>query len=169
MKKNLILPVVLFCTVMIFGIGKSISLFSDSINVDSSQKESNIKTERKLVRNLKKLIEATPASVTWPLIENVTTKYPEGNLESSLTYPATILKTEVNSKVDFTGDGNLDSNIDFFQFTGTNTNSWTGTGSNSVIDETKYVQIDVNATNSGTFTINRVEAMVGGAGTSNMY
>ena len=169
MKKNLILPVVLFCTVMIFGIGKSISLFSDSINVDSSQKESNIKTERKLVRNLTKLIEATPASVTWPLIENVTTKYPEGNLESSLTYPATILKTEVNSKVDFTGDGNLDSNIDFFQFTGTNTNSWTGTGSNSVIDETKYVQIDVNATNSGTFTINRVEAMVGGAGTSNMY
>jgi len=169
MNKKLILPVVLFCTVMIFGIGKSISLFSDSINTNSSQKESNIKSEKKKVRNLTKLIEATPASVTWPLIENVTTNYPEGNLESGLTYPAAILKTEVNSKVDFTGDGNVDSNIDFFQFTGTNTNSWTGTGSISVIDETKYVQVDVNATNGGTFTINKVEALVGAGGTSNMY
>lgn len=173
MKKNLILPVALFCTVTIFGIGKSISYFSDSAKGMSASNPENKtdKASKTQIRASKfsKLVEATPASVNWPLIADITTKSLEGNLESAVTYPTAVLKTEVNAKVDFTGDGNADSNIDFYQYTGTNTNSWTGTGSTTTVDETKYVQFDVNATNSGTFTINKVEALVGGAGTSNMY
>jgi len=172
MKKSQILPIVLFSTATIFGIGKSISFFSDSVYNDSKPSLSSIKEITNKTESSKKysrLFEATPASVNWPLIADVTTKSLEGNLESAVSYPTTILKTEVNSKVDFTGDGTADSNVDFYQYTGTNTNSWTGTGSTAVVDETKYVQFEVNATNSGTFTINRVEAQVGAGGTSNMY
>ncbi|MPT30409.1 MAG: T9SS type A sorting domain-containing protein [Chryseobacterium sp.] len=171
MKKNLILPIALCSAVMIFGIGKGISFFSDSSNgnpVTSFSSTNEIKKTNEFSKKYSKPFEATPASVNWPLIADVTTKSLEGNLESGLVYPTAVLKTEVNSKVDFTGDGIVDSNIDFYQFSGTS-NSWTGTGSTTVIDETKYVQFDVNATNGGTFTINRIEALVGGAGTSNMY
>ncbi len=172
MKKNLILPVALLGAVMIFGIGKGFSVFSNSSddNVKASSSNEKIKeVSKNIITKKTNALEATPASVNWPLITDVTTKSLEGNLESNLTYPATILKTEVNAKVDFTGDGTADSNIDFYQFTGTNTNSWTGTGNIATIDEAKYVQIDVNATNGGTFTISRVEALVGAGGTSNMY
>ncbi|WP_312766082.1 pectinesterase family protein [Epilithonimonas sp.] len=171
MKKNLILPVALFSAVMIFGIGKGISFFSDSPIGNSKTSFSSTNEIKKIKESSKKYskpFEATPASVNWPLIADITTKSLEGNLESGLIYPTAVLKTEVNSKVDFTGDGIVDSNIDFYQYSGTS-NSWTGTGSTTVIDEAKYVQFDVNATNGGTFTINRVEALVGGAGTSNMY
>jgi pectin methylesterase-like acyl-CoA thioesterase len=171
MKKNLILPAALLGAVMIFGIGKGFSVFSDTSNDNAKASFSNEKIAEaghKISAEKTNLFEATPASVNWPLIADVTTKSLEGNLESSLSYPTTVLKTEVNSKVDFTGDGTADSNIDFYQFSGTS-NTWTGTGSTTVIDETKYVQIDVNATNGGTFTINKIEALVGAGGTSNMY
>lgn len=171
MKKNLILPVALFGAVMIFGIGKGFSVFSNKSNdnVKASFSNEKIKEASNNITKKSNAFEATPASVNWPLIADVTTKSLEGNLESGLSYPTTVLKTEVNSKVDFDNNGTLDSNIDFYQFIGTNTNSWTGTTSTTIIDETKYVQFDVNATNGGTFTINKIEALVGGAGTSNMY
>ena len=172
MKKNLILPAALLGAVMMFGIGKGFSVFSHSSDeaIKTSASIQKIKEADKNVTTPKpNFFESPPASVNWPLIADVTTKSLEGNLESNLTYPTAVLKTEVNSKVDFDNNGTADSNIDFFQFTGTNTNTWTGTGSINVIDDSKYVQFDINATNGGTFTINKIEALVGAGGTSNMY
>ncbi|WP_312821912.1 pectinesterase family protein [Epilithonimonas sp.] len=171
MRKNLILPVALCSVVMIFGIGKSISFFSDSSNGNSKQSFSNINEFKKTKDSSKKYskpFEATPASVNWPLIADVTTKSLEGNLESVLSFPTATFKSEIATKIDFTEPFNstFDSNIDFFEYTGTNTNSWSAT---STIDEKKYVQVAVNATNNGTFTINNVSALVGSAGTSSMY
>ncbi len=172
MKKNLILPAALFSAAMFFGIGKSVSFFSDAMDYISAKPASAVMADVATHGSSKKYskrLEATAASVNWPLTNDVTTKSLEGNLESGLSFPTTVLKTELNAKVDFTGDGVADTNIVFFQYTGTNTNSWTGTGSTTVIDDNKFVQFDVNATNGGTFTIKKVEALVGGAGTSNMY
>ncbi len=171
MKKNLILPVALLGAVMIFGIGKGFSAFSDTSNdnVKASFPNEKIKeVSNKIITKKSNAFEATPASVNWPLIADVTTKSLEGNLESVLSFPTATFKSEIATKIDFTDPFNstFDSNIDFFEYTGTNTNSWSAT---STIDENKYVQIAVTATNNGTFTINNVSALVGSAGTSSMY
>ena len=176
MKKNLILPVAFCSAVMFFGIGNGIAFFSDSKHQES---QDLLKTEKQIIENnttkrveqnnLNKtsLFDATPASVTWPLITDIDTKNTEGNLNSTLSYPSGTFKYETAAKVDFTDPFNsiADSNIDFYQYSGTS-NSWTGSTS---IDENKYVQVAVNATNSGTFTITNVSALIGAGGTSSMY
>lgn len=171
MKKNLILPAALLSAVMLFGIGKGFSLSTKSSYKSTENVLSNNNSEDILLRSIERsnVAEPSAASVNWPLIADLTSNSVEGNLESNLTFSTATLKSEVNAKVDFDNVAGADSNIDFYQFTGTNTNSWTGTGSTSTIDELKYVQIDVKATNGGTFTINKIEAMVGAGGTSNMY
>ncbi|RYF95433.1 MAG: hypothetical protein EOO00_04505, partial [Chitinophagaceae bacterium] len=115
-----------------------------------------------------KVIEATPASVTWPLITNITEKSLEGNLESAISYPAASVAYQVNTKIDFTGDAITDSNVIFWQLVGS-ANSWTGTGSTTVYNPDVYVQLDVNPTNGGTLTVNKIDALVGASGTGNMY
>lgn len=169
MKKNLILPIVLFGTATIFGIGKSISFFSDSVNDDAKKHFSSIKENKNTTETTKypKIFEATPASVNWPLITDVTTKSLEGNLESTLSYPSTV-SYNVNTKIDFTGDSVTDSNVVFWEGTSSN-NSWTATGNINTINSSVYIQLDVKPTNSGTFTVNKIEGLVGAAGTGNMY
>ncbi|OJX31349.1 MAG: hypothetical protein BGO86_03235 [Chryseobacterium sp. 36-9] len=169
MKKNLILPIVLFGTATIFGIGKSISFFSDSVNDDAKLHSSSIKENKNTTETTKypKIFEATPASVNWPLITDVTTKSLEGNLESTLSYPSTV-SYNVNTKIDFTGDSVTDSNVVFWEGTSSN-NSWTATGNINTINSSVYIQLDVKPTNSGTFTVNKIEGLVGAAGTGNMY
>lgn len=169
MKKNLILPIVLFGTATIFGIGKSISFFSDSVNDDAKKHSSSIKENKNTTETTKypKIFEATPASVNWPLITDVTTKSLEGNLESTLSYPSTV-SYNVNTKIDFTGDSVTDSNVVFWEGTSSN-NSWTATGNINTINSSVYIQLDVKPTNSGTFTVNKIEGLVGAAGTGNMY
>ena len=169
MKKNLILPIVLFGTATIFGIGKSISFFSDSVNDDAKKHSSSIKENKNTTETTKypKIFEATLASVNWPLITDVTTKSLEGNLESTLSYPSTV-SYNVNTKIDFTGDSVTDSNVVFWEGTSSN-NSWTATGNINTINSSVYIQLDVKPTNSGTFTVNKIEGLVGAAGTGNMY
>lgn len=169
MKKNLILPIVLFGTATIFGIGKSISFFSDSVNDDAKKHFSSIKENKNTTETTKypKIFEATPASVNWPLITDVTTKSLEGNLESTLSYPSTV-SYNVNTKIDFTGDSVTDSNVVFWEGTSSN-NSWTATGNINTINSSVYIQLDVKPTNSGTFTVSKIEGLVGAAGTGNMY
>ncbi len=169
MKKNLILPIVLFGTATIFGIGKSISFFSDSVNDDAKKHFSSIKENKNTTETTKypKIFEATPASVNWPLITDVTTKSLEGNLESTLSYPSTV-SYNVNTKINFTGDSVTDSNVVFWEGTSSN-NSWTATGNINTINSSVYIQLDVKPTNSGTFTVNKIEGLVGAAGTGNMY
>lgn len=53
MKKNLILPIVLFGTATIFGIGKSISFFSDSVNDDAKLHSSSIKENKNTTETTK--------------------------------------------------------------------------------------------------------------------
>ncbi|MGC4129166.1 MAG: pectinesterase family protein [Bergeyella sp.] len=171
MKKTLILPLVMLCTAMIFGIGKNISFFSGSETVKSDNFFSKIKTKKETEPKKKiqsNFLESTPASVIWPLISDITTKSLEGNLESTFSYPTSAMAYQVNTKIDFTSDGTTDSNIIFWQGT-SSTNSWTGTGSTSTINSNVYVQFEVNPTNSGTFTINEISALVGASGTGNMY
>lgn len=175
MKKTLIFPAALLSAVMIFGIGTSVSYFkvssSDDVktSISSTKLEEVYKSgENKNIAGQSKLIEATPASVTWPLITNITEKSLEGNLESSISYPAASVAYQVNTKIDFTGDAITDSNVIFWQLVGS-ANSWTGTGSTTVLNADVYVQLDVNPTNGGTLTVNKIDALVGASGTGNMY
>ena len=171
MKKKLVLPVVLFSTVMFFGIGKSLGYFSDSRigNVSASDVEIINETKTATESSFQKaLIEPTPASVTWPFISDITTKSLEGNLESSFSFPAANVSYQLNTKIDFTGDSVTDSNIVFWQGTSSN-NSWTGTGDINITNPNVYLQLDVNPTNGGTFTISNIQGLVGAAGTGNMY
>lgn len=174
MKKTLILPTALLSAVMIFGIGTSVSYFNSSSNNDNKTshstevlKEANQPTESKISKP-SKAFEATPASVTWPLIANITDKSLEGNLESTISYPAASVAYQVNTKIDFTGDATTDSNVIFWQLVGA-ANSWTATGSTTVFNPDVYVQLDVNPTNGGTLTVNKIDALVGASGTGNMY
>lgn len=171
MKKKLVLPVVLFSTVMFFGIGKSLGYFSDSRIENVSASDVEIVNETKTATESsfqKALIEPTPASVTWPFISDITTKSLEGNLESSFSFPAANVSYQLNTKIDFTGDSVTDSNIVFWQGTSSN-NSWTGTGDINITNPNVYLQLDVNPTNGGTFTISNIQGLVGAAGTGNMY
>ncbi|SHJ94436.1 pectinesterase family protein [Epilithonimonas mollis] len=172
MKKNLLLPVVLFSTLTLFGIGKSVSNFSDSNNEKSlaeTEKSDHLQTVKSEINTCEKsLFESTPASVTWPFITDITTKSLEGNLESSFSYPSASVSYQVNTKIDFTGDSVTDSNTVFWQGTSSN-NSWTGTGDINVFNSAVYLQVDVNPTNGGTFTIDKIQGLVGAAGTGNMY
>ena len=175
MKKNLILPAALLGAVMIFGIGKSVSYFnmsSGDVVKTSFSKENTTEVyrsdEHKNLADQSNLLEATPASVTWPLIANTTEKSLEGNLESNISFPATTVAYNINTKIDFTGDAVTDSNVVFWQLVGT-ANSWTATGNISVFNPDVYVQLDVNPTNGGTLTVNKVDALVGASGTGNMY
>jgi len=170
MKKNLILPAALFGAAMFFGIGKSVSFFSESRNDDvqpSLTSARNPVASNASTKEFSRFLEATPASVNWPLITDVTTKSLEGNLESGLTY-ATNMAYNVNTKIDFTGDSVTDSNVVFWEGTSSN-NSWTATGNTNTFNPAVYVQLDVKPTNGGTFTINKIEGLVGAAGTGNMY
>lgn len=175
MKKTLILPAALLSAVMLFGIGTSVSYFTQSSKDDQktdrpTEKSTEIfkSNDHKTLKVLSKLVEATPASVTWPLIANVTEKSLEGNLESNITYPTASVAYNVNTKIDFTGDAAPDSNVVFWQLVGT-ANSWTATGNLNSYNADVYVQLDVNPTNGGTFTVNKIEALVGASGTGNMY
>ena len=175
MKKNLILPAALLGAVMIFGIGKSVSYFnmsSGDVVKTSFSKENTTEVyrsdEHKNLADQSNLLDATPASVTWPLIANTTEKSLEGNLESNISFPATTVAYNINTKIDFTGDAVTDSNVVFWQLVGT-ANSWTATGNISVFNPDVYVQLDVNPTNGGTLTVNKVDALVGASGTGNMY
>lgn len=174
MKKTLILPAALFGAAMIFGIGTSVSYFElpSNENVTASFPNGNLKEADQPTENntlkLSKAFEATPASVTWPLITNITEKSLEGNLESSISYPTASVAYQVNTKIDFTGDAITDSNVIFWQLVGT-ANSWTATGSTTVFNPDVYVQLDVNPTNGGTLTVNKIDALVGASGTGNMY
>ncbi|WP_313101371.1 pectinesterase family protein [Epilithonimonas sp.] len=174
MKKNLIIPSLLICTATVFGIGKTIGLSFGSQNKNLSvtkiphlKKETN-STVSEVHSGHHRFLEATPASVTWSFVSDITTKSLEGNLESSLFYPTSAMSFNVNTKIDFTGDSVTDSNVVFWSGTASN-NSWTGTGDTNTITPSVYVQLDVNPTNGGTFTINKIEGLVGAAGTGNMY
>lgn len=174
MKKTLLFPAALLSAVMIFGIGKGVSYFSysPSHNVKTSFANEKIKEENKLTesKNLKpsKAFEATPASVNWPLIANITEKSVEGNLESSISYPSANVAYNVNTKIVFAPATTAESNVLFWQVIG-GANSWSATTNATTINPDVYVQLDVNPTNGGTFTINKIEALVGAAGTGNMY
>jgi len=174
MKKNLIIPSLLICTATVFGIGKTIGLRFDSENKNlSSTEKADLKKENNPTfseahSSNHRFLEATPASVTWSFVSDITTKSLEGNLESSLFYPTSAMSYNVNTKIDFTGDSVTDSNVVFWSGTASN-NSWTGTGDTNTITPSVYVQLDVNPTNGGTFTINKIEGLVGAAGTGNMY
>lgn len=169
MKKNQILPVALCSAVMLFGIGKSVSFFSDSMNNSFLQSGSDAENivKSNVSSHYSKVVEATSASVTWPLITDITSKNVEGNLESVLSFP-TNMSYNVNTKIDFTGDSQTDSNVVFWEGTSSN-NSWTATGNTNTINPAVYVQLQVQPTNGGTFTINKIEGLVGAAGTGNMY
>ena len=177
MKKNVILPAVLLSAVMVFGIGRGFSILSESSNYDvktSSTKNFSEVVHQKKSKTSKlesKFFEPEPASVTWGLISNITDKSLEGNLQSSLSLSPGTLSSGLQTKIDFTADGTTDSNIVFWQYDGVTptTNVWTGTGNNNTINENLYVQVEVNATNNGTFTINKVEGLVGASGTGNMH
>lgn len=177
MKKNIIIPAALLGAVMIFGIGKGWSDFSKfSVAESTVSSNKNFQTvshqedpnDRKLSS---KYFQSQPASVTWGLISNTTEKSLEGNLESILSLSPGTLTNGLQTKIDFTGDGTTDSNIVFWQYDGITptTNVWTATANTSTINEALYVQIEVNATNSGTFTIDKVSGLVGASGTGNMY
>lgn len=170
MKKTLILPAALLSAVMIFGIGKSFSYFSDSSNdnLKTSISKSSIGTDENIKTIKSKPFESTPASVNWPLITNITDKSLEGNLESTLNYPTGNMGYQVNTKIDFTGDATTDSNVIFWQ-TISGANSWSPTNDVNVFNPSVYVQLDVNPTNGGTFTINKIDGLVGASGTGNMY
>lgn len=174
MKKNLIIPSLLICTATVFGIGKTIGLRFGSENENLSSKEivhfkkENNSTVSEVHSGHHRFLEATPASVTWSFVSDITTKSLEGNLESSLYYPTSAVSYNINTKIDFTGDSVTDSNVVFWSGTASN-NSWTGTGDTNTITPSVYVQLDVNPTNGGTFTINKIEGLVGAAGTGNMY
>ncbi len=175
MKKNLILPAALLSAVMIFGIGKSISYVTKSSSDDATTSfskenttEVNKSGQNKNWANWSIFSEATPASVTWPLIASITAKSLEGNLESNISFPAATVAYNINTKIDFTGDAVTDSNVVFWQLVGA-ANSWTATGSTSVFNPNVYVQLDINPTNGGTLTVDKVDALVGASGTGNMY
>lgn len=175
MKKTLILPAALLSAVMIFGIGTSVSYLTQSSNNDlkisATPAKSTEVSKNYNFKNFKaqsKIVEASPASVTWPLIANISEKSLEGNLQSTISYPTASVAYQVNTKIDFTGDASADSNVIFWQLVGS-ANSWTATGSTTVFNPDVYVQLDVNPTNSGTLTVNKIEALVGASGTGNMY
>ena len=170
MKKTLILPTALLSAVMIFGIGKGVSYFSNSNDLvkASFTSDKSIGTDESIETRQSNLIEATPASVNWRLITGVTDYSLEGNLESTLSLSPGNMGSQVNAKIDFTGDATVDSNVIFWQ-TISGANSWSPTNDINVFNPAVYVQIDVNPTNGGTFTINKVEGLVGASGTGNMY
>lgn len=170
MKKHLILPVALMGAVMIFGIGNSLTLFPDfktEIKSESFQKGDSGDQNKSSVDfiNNKKLKEDTPASVLWPLISNITSNSLEGNVASNISYSSKLFsRSTVASQGYITVNGTAVDNMVFNEGTGTS-NAWTGTTS---IDETKYVQFDLAATN-GTLTVNQVDMLVAGAQTNSMY
>lgn len=177
MKKNIVFPVAFLSAAMIFGIGKGLSDFSESSNPESTISSKNnlrkvsSKKESNRIKIDSKIFAPEPASVTWGLTSNITDKSLEGNLESIISLSTGTLTSGLQTKIDFTGDGTTDSNIVFWQYDGVTpaTNTWTGTGNTSTINEALYVQVEVNATNNGTFTINKVEGLIGASGTGNMY
>ncbi len=174
MKKTLILPAALLSAATIFGIGTNVSYSANSSHDDVKTESASGKPKEAVKyftgSNLKasKAFEATPASVSWPLITNITDKSLEGNLQSGITFPAATVAYNVNTKIDFTGDAVTDSNVIFWQLVGA-ANSWTATGSTTVFNPDVYVQLDVNPTNGGTLTVNKIDALVGASGTGNMY